>query len=652
MVLAICIVLGFGANWILSLAERVFQPWVRVCINGGDYLVVVSPAAGGRELCLLLLCYYPHLRSLLRAAELLREPRTAAFDDLVLQVTARLLAQPEAAAVDRQGELQFLPERVGLSHQIAPPHCYHIELCKNGRGYTVTNFAPGGPAFSSLFLHYVEMLQAVAGGVSRESRLNLLNSLRDLVAYTRACVDADTNEAMRRRIGHAVDSFHRGREADKSDTHFNTRDVVVSPSLGTWRRAGFYSNGWVRALAITAYPLCYYYVGGPLPDVLALAFALNAGLWTLAGALTAQGIAWFEALTTSVVVGNALWQHGATFRRASTVLLWLALFVFIGAPWHYGRAFALIVAVFIGGTGCEMLGYVLFVRAISKAWFTQLGCDALTRSARPRVPLSPMRLYMTLSNFSVFIPYVIALIVLGALLKLSGANGYLAAASVAIVASGVRFVAPALFKAYARSRVSLFRAILLRKFENERQSNMLRNVVSPALGAYGKLVTLSDTSYEEGREPRIGQQEVADSVKDTFAQVEGVIRNKNQEWKLQVHEAILASDLVVVDVTQMTGSLGWEIAEALTLHDPESVLLICSLEGYTWEKLSLASTILARLDHEWRERGGAQQLGLRFRRVLPPLVYTTYPSSLIFRLRLVGRLAEFLATRRTSASAE
>jgi hypothetical protein len=110
---------------------------------------------------------------------------------------------------------------------------------------------------------------------------------------------------------------------------------------------------------------------------------------------------------------------------------------------------------------------------------------------------------------------------------------------------------------------------------------------------------------------------------------------------------------VVIDVTQTTEYLSWEIAEALTLRDPECVLLVCSLEGYPREKLGLAKTVLKGLEKEVPLRGeGGRQLVQRFKQVLPPLLYATFPSSFVFRVSLVRRLRACLGTRRRKYRAQ
>jgi hypothetical protein len=125
--------------------------------------------------------------------------------------------------------------------------------------------------------------------------------------------------------------------------------------------------------------------------------------------------------------------------------------------------------------------------------------------------------------------------------------------------------------------ISVFRSF------NENASSFARNALIPVLSGYGKVDVVVDKTIVETRPTGVfGLQ--ADGAVDSYCTVH---RFKDEEWKERVREIIKDTDIALIDTTQLTPGLAWEMIECYWELPPHRVQLM--VDARLLKKVSMQS---------------------------------------------------------------
>jgi len=642
------------AAWIVGLLiafkllRAIWTPWVRVSVAGTVYRVTVSQGStNGVNLCLLVLCYYARLRAVITDNYQGNNDIVSTLDAAVKYASRRLRRTLIPHGFLHDDELNALLSSLTATTATRAPHSYYIAQFRSGLGLGVVNYVPDEATAESLIIHYLELLRAVANSVSASNRVALLDTAEELARRLPSLPANSRSRAIGLGFKMATRTFSgRWLATEGRDISVDPEKLIFVPRA-CWRRMGFQLGVLLRFGSWLVHFVVAYHYDWRLYESLVLSTPVHAALWIIGSGLVAQGVGFYTGQThgTRSIVGSSLWNEGATC-RTSAVVLFLGL---IGAAFFAEpttpqamQLSMMLACIYLLGLACGMAGYILVAGEIARAWNGHHGIPAASDShpVRSHSKLSYLSLYPTLPQFAVLVPYFVVTAVVSWFIRdkvVLGGTSF--ALIMGMTMTALRFGVPALIKRRLRRNPPKLHATLLRRFFAEEQARLLRAIVSPTLGAYAQITTLTDPAYSGGRErPLTRQQEAAESLKDLLAHADRMITSSDSTWRHTVSDALRTSNLVAIDVTEITPSIAWEIAESLSHHRPECILLLCNIEGYAADKLRLASTIEAVIAEELAKR--PQSVMERFHHLPPPLMYCNFPASLVFRVQLVRRIRE------------
>jgi len=177
--------------------------------------------------------------------------------------------------------------------------------------------------------------------------------------------------------------------------------------------------------------------------------------------------------------------------------------------------------------------------------------------------------------------------------------------------------------------------ILLRRFHSE-VSAPAKSALVPILSAYGKVKTVGDPSYESFEPINV----------DGAPYGEAVVLPQIPKWTAFVIDQIEASDLVVVDVSDMSDSLGWELAQCLEMKLGR-VLFVASIKHLMWARGTLLDSLVNALaPHVGHDPKRARDL---LRCTMRPMPYTVDSSNIVFAWRVYRYFSKLSKEAATSA---
>jgi hypothetical protein len=178
--------------------------------------------------------------------------------------------------------------------------------------------------------------------------------------------------------------------------------------------------------------------------------------------------------------------------------------------------------------------------------------------------------------------------------------------------------------------------ILLRRFHRE-ISEPARSALVPILSVYGEVKTIGDPSYKN-----------ADPINVDWAPYgEAVVLSQTPVWRDFVPEQIEASDLVVIDVGDVSKALAWELARCLEMKRGR-VLLVAPIKHLMWARGTVLDNLINALAPHVGDPTKAREL-LRY--TMRPLPYTEDSSNIVFSWRAYRYFCQLSKESVTSAKA-
>jgi hypothetical protein len=183
------------------------------------------------------------------------------------------------------------------------------------------------------------------------------------------------------------------------------------------------------------------------------------------------------------------------------------------------------------------------------------------------------------------------------------------------------------------------RTVILRRFE-VKASEWMRRIVAPTFGAYGTVRTAFDSTYAEGRQrEKIYDLEEVEKIADALAQVDVAPRLQNETWRDDVVKMIGESDLCVVDISDLSEFVAWELGIAIHLK-PVARIIPVAMSGRAVPTIADLERMvrLAALTDRPSKLQGNECLRDRLASIADPVIYGWFPRSTLFRLRIYLRL--------------
>jgi hypothetical protein len=199
----------------------------------------------------------------------------------------------------------------------------------------------------------------------------------------------------------------------------------------------------------------------------------------------------------------------------------------------------------------------------------------------------------------------------------------------ALVGLGILTMATRLVLATRQSRAAdRAKIVLLRAFRDHVTQWSLAGL-TPALSAYGAVETLNDDSLGD---PSNGPPNPENVPLGEVTRVP----TEGDPWQTVVRRLMQEADCIVIDVTEPSPAVGWEIGCAWHCAVSSAIILVCqpqALMPRLGDHPLFARLISNMVQH--RERAEAERI---LRSINPPLVYTNDLTNLVFCLRLYWRM--------------
>jgi len=151
----------------------------------------------------------------------------------------------------------------------------------------------------------------------------------------------------------------------------------------------------------------------------------------------------------------------------------------------------------------------------------------------------------------------------------------------------------------------------------------------PALSALGEVSTLTDRTIDSDSTAPIDPQG-GPSFPDFDVNLVPLEVEDPTNWKAKVSEQMAAADLIVIDVTNCSLSLAWELSEAFRLKDPRCVLLVGTIQFLFTEGRDLKNLLRQQL----LCIGAGSSADQILKSVALPMPYSSDLSNLVFAWRI------------------
>lgn len=202
----------------------------------------------------------------------------------------------------------------------------------------------------------------------------------------------------------------------------------------------------------------------------------------------------------------------------------------------------------------------------------------------------------------------------------------IAPSSVAAIAGFVALlIATRLFIVAAQSRAAGRATILLLRTFRDHVTQWSLAGLLPALSAYGQVRTVPDPTL--GRNAPINPEDVP------LGEIEHVMID-GAPWQTVVEQCMREADCIVIDVTEPSPALGWEIGTAMAVAPAANIVLVCQPQALA--PLLTEQPLFVRLV-SFMERP-PEEARERLRRLAPPMLYTDDLTNLVFCWRLYRRM--------------
>lgn len=127
-----------------------------------------------------------------------------------------------------------------------------------------------------------------------------------------------------------------------------------------------------------------------------------------------------------------------------------------------------------------------------------------------------------------------------------------------------------LVKIYKAKDNRRFQTVLLRPFR-QTQSAFAKNAIVPVLGSIGTGITVEDFDFQTAKVPGSPwsvQRDVSSGLDAVFPYITG------RDWKPEVANLISQSDAAVIDVTNVTDELEWELSQCFEHLPPCRIIFV------------------------------------------------------------------------------
>jgi hypothetical protein len=172
------------------------------------------------------------------------------------------------------------------------------------------------------------------------------------------------------------------------------------------------------------------------------------------------------------------------------------------------------------------------------------------------------------------------------------------------------------------------RILLCRRFQED-VSRISRAGLLPALSALGHVATITDESIQSDstvpEDPQGGP-----SFPQFDVDLVPVESKDPTTWKPKVSKEMSIADLIVIDLTNFSDSIAWELSESFRLKGPQGVLLVGTIQFLGTEGRKLKELLRPRL----RSMCGNFSADQILESVALPLPYSNDLSNLIFAWRI------------------
>jgi len=173
-----------------------------------------------------------------------------------------------------------------------------------------------------------------------------------------------------------------------------------------------------------------------------------------------------------------------------------------------------------------------------------------------------------------------------------------------------------------RSRKSR-KILLLRRFDRDVSKAVKRGLV-PALTAYGEVTTVRDASFDRVIVPHADQMPTLLPPSDlTFS---------NESWMEGVKAQIAESDLIVVDVSEISAAVAWEFLQTVSHSHGVPIILVSSAWHLGKHRSSLFRSFVGELAKQ------ADDAEATLRSLEAPLTYSPSFINVVFSVRLYRRM--------------
>jgi hypothetical protein len=167
--------------------------------------------------------------------------------------------------------------------------------------------------------------------------------------------------------------------------------------------------------------------------------------------------------------------------------------------------------------------------------------------------------------------------------------------------------------------------LLLRRFDSH-LSRQAARVLNPALRAYGEVTTAEDKTLREARNAWVSQLPgfPRSTPLETF--------KTTDEWHVDVKRRIAESDLIVIDVSEMSHWLAWEYLQSTRSNEERPTILVASAGYLAANRSALFREFLKEL------KSLSDDAESLLASVEPPLAYSGSLANVVFTVRLYRRI--------------
>jgi hypothetical protein len=164
--------------------------------------------------------------------------------------------------------------------------------------------------------------------------------------------------------------------------------------------------------------------------------------------------------------------------------------------------------------------------------------------------------------------------------------------------------------------------LLLRRFDSHLSSEA-KDVLNPTLIAYGKVETADDKTLHEGfdlQTPGLPDSEPVEVFVTTG------------KWQEEVKKKIAESDLIVMDMSEISPALAWEFFQSVRHSEPRPIILVASARYLAAKRSTAFRDFVNKL------KGLSDDAEALLASVEPPLAYSRSLVNLIFTVQLYRRI--------------